>query len=66
MDVSKASIWMSAFPGDEHFRKLANDEDGIAKLFDWANALNPELIAFEATGLEFQAASVLAAGGCRP
>jgi len=62
VDVSKANLDVSVFPGDEHFR-LANDEDGIAKLFDWAKALNPELIAFEATGgLEFQAASVLAAG----
>ena len=63
VDVSKASLDVAVFPGAEHFN-LANDEDGIAKLFDWANALNPELIAFEATGgLEFRAASELIAGG---
>ena len=56
VDVTQAYREISVFPGAEHFR-LTTDEDGIAKLFDWARALNPDLIVFKATGgLEFQAA----------
>ena len=63
IDVSKAHLDVMALPGDEVWRD-DNDEEGIARLVDKINGLQPALVVLEATGgMEMPVACALGVEG---
>lgn len=64
IDVCKR--WLDVYVQEtEEHRKLGNDAEGVLDLLKWMQAIQPELIVFEATGgYERRAAKVMREGGC--